>query len=87
MARLTSDGARLAEQLVARRKALGRLRFILNHQAAAKLDGLIREAADRPRHPGKHAPAAGKGGGGGGGREGSEPGAEVGAGAEAAQAA
>jgi hypothetical protein len=70
LTRLAARGAELAAELLARRKALGRLRFVLNHQAAAKLDGLVREAAGKPRSPGKHAPggkaaaAAEEGGGG-----------------------
>lgn len=38
-----------AELLRAKRKALQRLRFLFNNQAAAKLDGLIAAAKGKPR--------------------------------------
>lgn len=38
-----------AELLRAKRKTLARLRYVLNHQAAAKLDGLIGAARGKPR--------------------------------------
>jgi hypothetical protein len=37
------------ELLAAKRKSLARLRYVLNAQAAAKLDGLIGAARGKPR--------------------------------------
>jgi hypothetical protein len=47
--------AAAAELLRAKRKALERLRYVLNHQAAAKLDGLIAAAKGKPRAAAKQA--------------------------------
>lgn len=44
--RLSGPGA--GELLRSKRKALERLRYVLNHQAAAKLDGLIAAAKGKP---------------------------------------
>jgi hypothetical protein len=44
-----------AELLHNKRKALERLRYVLNHQAAAKLDGLIAAAKGKPHAGAKQA--------------------------------
>ncbi|KAI8476139.1 MAG: hypothetical protein J3K34DRAFT_402192 [Monoraphidium minutum] len=62
MLRLLRSGG-LPETLAAQRGALARLRFVLNHQAASKLDGLVQAAVGKPRSPGKHPPDQGKTGG------------------------
>lgn len=46
MASLSHPGA--AADLAARRKALQQLRYVLNHQATAKLDGLMGAAIGKP---------------------------------------
>jgi hypothetical protein len=68
MLRLMNSSA-LSDTLSSRRKALRRLRFVLNSQAAAKLDGLMQAAEGRPSSAGKDPPAldwveGGKGGAG-----------------------
>jgi len=44
-----------APLLQSKRRALERLRYVLNQQAAAKLDGLIAAARDKPRAGSKQA--------------------------------
>jgi hypothetical protein len=53
----------LPDVLAARRKALLRLRFVLNLQAAAKLDALVKAAQGRAKSPGKHPPSLERRGG------------------------
>jgi len=67
MVRLGTSPA-LPQTLLSARKALNRLRFVLNHQAAAKLEGLIKAAEGRAASAGKQPPElkwrkAGRGGG------------------------